>query len=94
MGLIQVKYRGKWMDQDEVDWARQQEAQMRASVQPPPIDVESLPAKADLESENPLADLGDKVPGVRRYITADGEIRSGLAPEEREIAQQILERYK
>jgi hypothetical protein len=82
-----IKHRGKWVDADDLDmiYAAEREAQS-----PPPVtdvDIEAMPPDVT------LAELGDLRPEVRRLITAEGTMRSGLTQDEEAAARKILSRY-
>ena len=95
MGAVKVKYRGRWMTTDEMQALREAEPMVPlGSVPPNPVDPEDLPPPGDLPAEDRLAHLGDRVPAVRRYLTAGGQIRSGLSPEDRSTAERIVEKYR
>ena len=86
MATIKVRYKRDWVDPDDLPFLREQDRQ--ATTPPAPLDVATLPADV------PLAQLGDRCPAVRRYLTAEGKVRSGLKPSEEAIAQEILSRYE
>lgn len=83
---IKMKYRGRWVDEDEWAELRARECE-ESQPAPEPLDLATLP------SDVSLAELGDRCPVVRRYVTVEGRMRSGLKPSEEDVARQILERY-
>lgn len=91
MATIKIKFRGKWVDANDVAALREQE--QGPPVEPPPVDPATLPDKASLDPEVPFAQLFFEHPEVRPYITAEGKVRGGLPPAQRMTAEQIITRY-
>jgi hypothetical protein len=88
---VKVKYKGEWLDEYEVANRRAQQAE---PTPPPAVDVAALPEPGSLDPDVPLAQLFHEHPQVRPYITADGQVRSGLKPSDQVTAQAILTRYR
>jgi hypothetical protein len=85
---VLVTYRGRQCYLDELPRLREQ--YMDYPPVCPPLDLATLPDPAGIS----LAQLGDRCPQVRQYVTAEGQVRSGLNPADRATAQQILNRYR
>jgi hypothetical protein len=89
---VKVKYQGQWLDEYEAAERRTQDQQAEPTP-PPAVDVDALPEPGSLDPDVPLAQLFHEHPQVRPYITADGQVRSGLKPSDQVTAQAILTRY-
>lgn len=93
---FRVKHQGRYVNQEQLE-------EMRAEHGvPPPLDLETLPDKADLDPDAPLAQLYAEHKQVRRYLHVrldrktgqyTSTIREGLSPEEKEVALALLARY-
>jgi len=90
MSVIKVKYKGKWVEPEDVQGLR--EAQQKPA-EPPAVDVATLPDRKALDPDVPIAKLGDDRPEVRAYITKNGKLRGGLTPQQRTLAEDILAKY-
>jgi hypothetical protein len=89
---IKVKRGGRWIDVEDLAEMRHEEEERR-NANVPPVEVGALPGPDKLDSEVPVQQVFYEHPEVRRYITEDGHIRRGLAPEHKAVAMDILRRY-
>jgi len=96
---FKLKRKGRWVDLEDVQAQRNAPPE---KVEFPTLDLASLPDRAVLDPEMPLDQLFYEQKAIRAYVTLHTDyetgvqelrIRSGIPPEYRAVAQDILRKY-